>query len=75
MLQGDRSHVYDQLVDRGMTVGVSTLVGIGLQVTLTAIGLAATQVTPAIALAITAATALALAGIAVSAGLLGSTRR
>jgi UDP-GlcNAc:undecaprenyl-phosphate GlcNAc-1-phosphate transferase len=75
LLQGDRSHVYDQLVDRGMTVGVSTLVGIGLQVTLTAIGLAATQVAPAIALAITAATALALAGIAVSAGLLGSTGR
>jgi UDP-GlcNAc:undecaprenyl-phosphate GlcNAc-1-phosphate transferase len=74
LLQGDRSHVYDQLVDRGASIGQSTLVGIGTQVLLTAIGLAATQAQPAIALSITLGTACALAIVATRAGLLDASR-
>jgi UDP-GlcNAc:undecaprenyl-phosphate GlcNAc-1-phosphate transferase len=70
LLQGDRSHVYDQLVDGGASIGQSTVAGIGAQVLLTGIGLAATQTPPAIALAITLATACALAILATRAGLL-----
>jgi UDP-GlcNAc:undecaprenyl-phosphate GlcNAc-1-phosphate transferase len=70
LLQGDRSHVYDQLVDRGMTVGRSTLVGVGVQIVLSAIGLAASQAPPTVALAVTVATALVLATAAVRAGFL-----
>jgi UDP-GlcNAc:undecaprenyl-phosphate GlcNAc-1-phosphate transferase len=74
LLQGDRSHVYDQLVDRGLTVGQSTLVGVGVQVVLTGIGLAATQAPPAVALGITVVTALALAVVAARAGFLDAAR-
>ena len=74
LLQGDRSHVYDQLVDRGLSVGSSTLVGIGVQVVLTGLGLAASQAPPAVAFGVTVATALVLAGIAARAGLLDATR-
>ena len=35
VLLGDRSHVYDQLVDRGMSIGASTTTGIVLQVMFT----------------------------------------
>ena len=74
LLQGDRSHVYDQLVDRGASIGRSTLVGIGVQVGLTGIGLAATQAAPGVALGITAFTAIALAVVAARAGFLDATR-
>ena len=74
LLQGDRSHVYDQLVDRGLSVGSSTLVGIGVQVVLTGLGLAASQAPPVVAFGVTVATALVLAGIAARAGLLDATR-
>lgn len=70
LLQGDRSHVYDQLVDRGASVGQSTIVGIGVQVLLTGVGLAATQAAPAVALGVTVVTAIALAAVASRAGLL-----
>jgi UDP-N-acetylmuramyl pentapeptide phosphotransferase/UDP-N-acetylglucosamine-1-phosphate transferase len=73
LLQGDRSHVYDQLVDRGASIGQSTLVGVAVQVLLTGIGLAATQASPAIALGITLVTAVALAAVATRAGLLDAT--
>lgn len=73
LLQGDRSHVYDQLVDRGMTVGQSTLVGVGAQVVLTGIGLAATQAPPAVALAVTIVTAAAIAVVAGRVGLFDTT--
>jgi UDP-GlcNAc:undecaprenyl-phosphate/decaprenyl-phosphate GlcNAc-1-phosphate transferase len=74
LLQGDRSHVYDQLVDRGMSVGNSTLVGIGVQVVLTGLGLAATRAQPAVAFGVTVVSALVLAGVAVRAGLLDANR-
>jgi UDP-GlcNAc:undecaprenyl-phosphate GlcNAc-1-phosphate transferase len=70
LLLGDRSHVYDQLVDRGLSVGRSTLVGVGVQVVLTAIGLAATQAPPVLALATTLVTAAGVAAIAARAGFL-----
>jgi UDP-GlcNAc:undecaprenyl-phosphate GlcNAc-1-phosphate transferase len=74
LLEGDRSHVYDQLVDRGMTVGRSTLVGMGVQVVLTGVGLAASQTPPLVALGTTLAVAGAMAAVAVRAGLLDDTR-
>jgi UDP-GlcNAc:undecaprenyl-phosphate GlcNAc-1-phosphate transferase len=70
LLQGDRSHVYDQLVDRGMTVAQSTLVGVGAQIVLTGVGLAASQAPPALALVVTLATAGAVVAVARGAGLL-----
>lgn len=70
LLSGDRSHVYDQLVDRGMSIRRSTLVCIGVQVLAAAVGLGATQTPPVVALGITLATAAALATIAWRAGLL-----
>lgn len=70
LLAGDRSHLYDQLVDRGMTVGGSTLTGVGAQVVLTGLGLAAAAAVPAAALGITLVTALAVAVASARAGFL-----
>ncbi|MGZ4754410.1 MAG: MraY family glycosyltransferase [Acidimicrobiia bacterium] len=70
LLLGDRSHVYDQLVDRGMSVGESTLIAVAAQVVLTAVGLAALASGPRTALATTAVTVGAVALLALRAGLL-----
>ena len=64
ILSGDRSHVYDQLVDRGMSVGRSTLLCVGAQLVFTTLGFAATQARPVAALAITILVAFAAAGLA-----------
>ncbi len=70
LLSGDRSHVYDQLVDRGMSIGGSTAVCIAAQVMFGGIGLAATRAAPALTLAVTLGTAVVVAVLAASAGLL-----
>ena len=70
LLSGDRSHVYDQLVDRGTSVGWSTLLCVGTQLMFTALGFAAAQARPVAALAITIIVALTAAGLAWRAGLL-----
>ncbi len=71
VLLGDRSHVYDQLVDRGMSIGASTATGVVLQMLFTLIGIAATHLAPAPALAVTLGTGLVAAGVATRSGLLG----
>ncbi len=70
LLSGDRSHVYDQLVDRGMSIRQSTLVCVGVQVLAAAVGLGAARSDPVVALGITLGTAAVLAAIAWRAGLL-----
>ncbi len=70
LLSGDRSHVYDQLVDRGMSVGRSTLVCVGAQLVFTALGVFATHADPLAALAITFLVSLLTAAVAWRAGLL-----
>ena len=52
LLSGDRSHVYDQLVDRGMSVGRSTLLCVGAQLVFTTVGVVATRAAPFPALVI-----------------------
>ncbi len=74
LLHGDRSHLYDQLVDRGWTIGQSTLAGVGAQVLLTGLGLATTQAAPGVALGITLLTALTLVVLAARAGFLDAAR-
>ncbi len=70
LLSGDRSHVYDQMVDRGSSIGRSTAVCVAAQVLLGAIGLAATQAVPGAALAITVGTAFVVALVVGRAGFL-----
>ena len=70
LLSGDRSHVYDQLVDRGTSSGRSTVLCVGAQLVFTTIGVAATQVSPVAALTITVLVAVATAVAAWRAGLL-----
>ncbi|MEP6624047.1 MAG: MraY family glycosyltransferase [Acidimicrobiia bacterium] len=70
LLSGDRSHVYDQLVDRGMSIGGSTMVVVAAQVLLGAVGLAATRAAPGVALTITVGTAFVVTIVVVRAGLL-----
>ncbi len=70
LLSGDRSHVYDQLVDGGTSVGRSTLLCVGAQIVFSTIGFAATQGSPGAALAITVLVALATGVVAWRAGLL-----
>ena len=70
LLSGDRSHVYDQLVDRGMSVGRSTLVCVGTQLVFTVLGVFATHADPLAAMAITFLVSLVTAIVAWRAGLL-----
>jgi UDP-GlcNAc:undecaprenyl-phosphate GlcNAc-1-phosphate transferase len=70
LLSGDRSHVYDQFVDRGLSIGRSTAVCVAAQVVLGGIGLLASRAAPAAALAITVGTAAVVAITVVRAGLL-----
>ncbi len=64
LLSGDRSHVYDQLVDRGMTIRQSTLVFVASQIVLSGVGLVAVQEAPTVALITTFACATVIAGLA-----------
>ena len=71
ILTGDRGHIYDQLVDRGLSVGCSTLLGIGAQLVFTSAGLTATLLlSPAGALTATLLTAALTVGAAQSLGFL-----
>ena len=70
LLSGDRSHVYDQLVDRGTSVSRSTTIFIAAQFGLSAVGLGAAQSAATIAVMITSASALGLGTLAWHAGLL-----
>ena len=58
LFAGDRSHVYDQLVDRGMSVTASTLTCGGAQVLFSVVGVVAARLAPPSALTITSRTAL-----------------
>jgi UDP-GlcNAc:undecaprenyl-phosphate GlcNAc-1-phosphate transferase len=71
LLVGDRSHVYDQLVDRGCTVGRSTLLCASAQIVLAGLGLAVTMLPPPWAFAATVGIGVLLAFAAGSAGFLG----
>jgi UDP-GlcNAc:undecaprenyl-phosphate GlcNAc-1-phosphate transferase len=68
LLLGDRSHVYDQLVDRGLSVGRSTLVGIGAQVVLSTLGVLAAGATAAVALGVSLVVIVLAAAVAVRGG-------
>ncbi|MSO37015.1 MAG: undecaprenyl/decaprenyl-phosphate alpha-N-acetylglucosaminyl 1-phosphate transferase [Acidimicrobiia bacterium] len=50
---GDRSHIYDQLIDQGHTVPISTLLCVAAQVPLSAAGVFGAQLSPLSALAVT----------------------
>jgi UDP-GlcNAc:undecaprenyl-phosphate GlcNAc-1-phosphate transferase len=65
---GDRSHVYDQLVDRGWSVTASTSLCIAAQLLLTAGGAVAAQLAPAWALVATLCGAAVVAAAAVAGG-------
>jgi UDP-GlcNAc:undecaprenyl-phosphate GlcNAc-1-phosphate transferase len=70
LLLGDRSHVYDQLVDRGWSVGRSSVAAWMAQAVLTGLGVAAAGLDPAAALAVTLTTFAFLAVAAVRLGFL-----
>ena len=73
LLSGDRSHVYDQLVDRGRSIGQSTMLCVGAQLALTGVGLAITHSPPAVAFACTAASAIGIGIAAWRGGFLAAT--
>ena len=64
LFAGDRSHVYDQLVDRGLTVGASTIVCATAQTTLSVLGVLAAGLAPAGALGVTLAATTVAAAVA-----------
>jgi UDP-GlcNAc:undecaprenyl-phosphate GlcNAc-1-phosphate transferase len=72
LLVGDRSHVYDQLVDRGCTVTTSTLLCAAAQVLLAALGLVVATFTAPWAFAATVTIGVLLALGAGWAGFLGA---
>jgi UDP-GlcNAc:undecaprenyl-phosphate GlcNAc-1-phosphate transferase len=65
LLSGDRGHVYDQLVDRGLTPGQSTWLCIGAQAVLVAIAIVVASLGDAAAVVVTTATTIVGAGWAV----------
>jgi len=71
LFQGDRSHVYDQLVDQGWRVETSTAVCVLLQGVLAAVGVLAAGLAVTWALAITAAALLGVLVLAATGGFLG----
>lgn len=68
LFSGDRGHVYDQLVDRGRSRGVAVLVLVGLQVVLALIAVGVVHLDSGWAIAVSAACAAALAGVAGAGG-------
>jgi UDP-GlcNAc:undecaprenyl-phosphate GlcNAc-1-phosphate transferase len=71
LFQGDRSHVYDQLVDQGWRVETSTAVCVLLQGGLAALGVLAAGVSLSWAVAITAVTLVGVLILAATGGFLG----
>jgi len=71
LFEGDRSHLYDQLVDRGWPVRRVLVFSIAIQVTLTAVAIVAATGTPAVAAATMLACALAMLAAVWSGGFLG----
>jgi UDP-GlcNAc:undecaprenyl-phosphate GlcNAc-1-phosphate transferase len=72
LFEGDRSHVYDQLVDRGWSVSASTLTGWAAQLVATAVGIGIAHLDPVAAFCATAAAGLLIGIGARRAGLIGS---
>ncbi|MBM3675056.1 MAG: undecaprenyl/decaprenyl-phosphate alpha-N-acetylglucosaminyl 1-phosphate transferase [Actinobacteria bacterium] len=72
LFEGDRSHVYDQLVDRGWSVPASTLWCVGAQVPFAAAGAIAAHLDPGWALTVTGAGSLVVATVAMGSGLLST---
>jgi UDP-GlcNAc:undecaprenyl-phosphate GlcNAc-1-phosphate transferase len=71
LLQGDRSHVYDQLVDRGWRVETSTAVCVLIQGALAALGVLAAGLDPSWALAVTGISTLAVIALTAANGFFG----
>jgi UDP-GlcNAc:undecaprenyl-phosphate GlcNAc-1-phosphate transferase len=66
VLQGDRGHVYDQLIDRGWSLEASVLACAAAQVVLTAVGIGVASLgsTPAITLAAATVACVGIAALA-----------
>jgi UDP-GlcNAc:undecaprenyl-phosphate/decaprenyl-phosphate GlcNAc-1-phosphate transferase len=64
LLQGDRGHVYDQLVDMGWSPERSTLACAAAQATFVALGLAVSVLADAVAVGVVAAVIVAVGGAA-----------
>ncbi len=71
LLLGDRSHVYDQLVDRGWPVEASTAACVVLQGALAAAGVLAAGLDVRWALGISAASIVGVVALAATGGFLG----
>jgi UDP-GlcNAc:undecaprenyl-phosphate GlcNAc-1-phosphate transferase len=71
LFQGDRAHVYDQLVDRGLTAPAAVACCVLGQATLVTVGTLATRLGTGGAIAVTAA---AVAAVVAGVGVLGFTR-
>jgi UDP-N-acetylmuramyl pentapeptide phosphotransferase/UDP-N-acetylglucosamine-1-phosphate transferase len=64
LMQGDRGHVYDQLVDRGWSAGGAVVACAAAQAMLTAIGIAVSNLDGGAAIAVTAVTITVVATLA-----------
>ena len=73
LFAGDRGHLYDQMGQRGLPTGATSLVCVGLQAALVVVGLLATRTEPAASGVIVVVTALALLAAAAAGGFLSST--
>jgi UDP-GlcNAc:undecaprenyl-phosphate GlcNAc-1-phosphate transferase len=73
LFAGDRSHVYDQLVDRGWRVETSTALCVVAQGVLAALGVLVAGLAVGAALVVAGLGLLAIASVVTSAGLLGET--
>ncbi|HEX5615215.1 MAG TPA: MraY family glycosyltransferase [Acidimicrobiia bacterium] len=73
LFAGDRSHVYDQLVDRGWSPPRTVLACVGAQVVLAALAIAAVETPAALGAAIAAATLVVLAVGLVAGGFVTTT--
>jgi UDP-GlcNAc:undecaprenyl-phosphate GlcNAc-1-phosphate transferase len=71
VLLGDRSHVYDQLVDRGWRVEASTAACVVVQGVIAALGVLAAGLDVQVAAGIAAATVIAVVALAATGGFLG----
>jgi UDP-GlcNAc:undecaprenyl-phosphate GlcNAc-1-phosphate transferase len=71
LLQGDRSHVYDQLVDRGWRIEISTASCVLFQGVMAAVGVLVAGLDPGAALALTATSTVAVIGLAGVCGFFG----
>lgn len=68
LFTGDRSHVYDQMVDRGLSVGASTMVCALAQLVFSALGVVSAGLPPVGALGVTLGVALVVAVASLRAG-------